>query len=73
MSDCLLSYVAVRIVDFVAFEVGVMNYVFPWFGLVSFIGGGTFVAMLDIEMVVNVAMEVGWAMEPWTGANEDAA
>ena len=42
---------------------GPIAMVWPWTG----------VAATSIEAVIDVAVEVIGAMEPWTGANEDAA
>ena len=30
------------------------------------------IAMTRIEMIIYIAMKVGWPMEPWPCSNEDA-
>ena len=43
------------------------------FNLVSGVRRWAFVAVVRMEMVVYVAMEVSGAVKPWTGADKDSA
>jgi hypothetical protein len=68
----VLSYMATPIPHFVSFEVRAIDTLC----LFRFFTGfwhWALVAVGGMEMVIYMAPEVGWAMKPWAGANEDAA
>src|ERR1700729_2078370 len=68
----LVADVSVSVMHFVAFEVRDLVEVIRRVGLVSFIWSRALVAMLWIEAVVYMAMEVIGTVKPRAGADEDA-
>ena len=67
-----LHYVAFSIAHFVPFEVRSI-YTPALFCFLTNFGHWPFIAMLRVEAIVYVPVELGWAMEPGSGANENAA
>jgi hypothetical protein len=65
-------FAAVSVVHLVSVEVlGGAVPTFP--GTLAMVWKLTMVAMVGMEVIVYVAAEVGGAMKPWAGTDEDAA
>jgi hypothetical protein len=69
----VLAHVAAPISHFISLEVGNLVHVFIRFGFVAAVRCRTRVAAMRIEVVVDVAVEVGRAVKPRAGANEYTA
>src|ERR1700685_1631688 len=68
-----MADVSVPVMHFVALEVRNLVEVICRIGLVPFVWCGALIAMLWVEAVVYVAMEVVGTVKPRAGADEDAA
>jgi hypothetical protein len=67
-----LCYVTASITHLVSVEVGWWSGML-WSGLLATSWGRALIAVLHIEVVIYIAMEVGGAMEPLAGTYEDSA
>src|ERR1700678_3437523 len=63
---------AVSVVDFVSLEVCGGSRML-WSRFLTALRHRSFVAVLGMVVVIDMALKVGWAMEPWAGTAEDAA
>lgn len=66
------DHVAMPIAHFIPLKVRNLAGTLSRFGFVAAVRPRTVIAMIRMEMVIHVAMEVRRAMKPWAGANEDA-
>jgi len=67
------GYVAAPIAHFVSFEVRHFIEMVCRIGPIAGVRHGTFVPMVRMKMIIYVAPEVGGAMEPWAGADENSS
>jgi hypothetical protein len=67
------DHVAVSIAHFVCFEVGNLIETLSRLGLIATGRPWAVIAVLRMETVIYVAMEVGWAVKPWARPNEDTS
>jgi hypothetical protein len=67
------AHVAASITHFIPFEVGNLIDGLRRLRFISRVWCRAFIAVVGMKMVVDVALEVVRAMEPWASTNEDTA